>query len=149
MEKFLEVVRLLTSSTRPNPPTPSVSMMLKSARLRLKKNAFSASYLQESRRRRGKHLRAAEERERDAALFRSLSPPFTTHTRILILVLIQRGKEKHTGPETLTTAPQEALKAQKPVLQWLLRRLLMARNQLLRKFLMSRNRPLNGSSGSS
>lgn len=34
-----------TSSTRPNPPTPRVSMMLKSARLRLKKNAFSASYL--------------------------------------------------------------------------------------------------------
>lgn len=35
----------LTSSTRPKPPTPRVSMMLKSARLRLKKNAFSASYL--------------------------------------------------------------------------------------------------------
>lgn len=34
-----------TSSTRPKPPTPRVSMMLKSARLRLKKNAFSASYL--------------------------------------------------------------------------------------------------------
>lgn len=34
-----------TSSTRPKPPTPSVSMMLKSARLRLKKKAFSASYL--------------------------------------------------------------------------------------------------------
>lgn len=36
---------LPTSSTRPKPPTPSVSMILKSARLRLKKNAFSASYL--------------------------------------------------------------------------------------------------------
>lgn len=36
---------LPTSSTRPKPPTPRVSMMLKSARLRLKKNAFSASYL--------------------------------------------------------------------------------------------------------
>lgn len=42
------VVRVLffrTSSTRPKPPTPRVSMMLKSAKLRLKKKAFSASYL--------------------------------------------------------------------------------------------------------
>lgn len=35
----------LTSSTRPNPPTPKVSMMLKSASFRLEKKAFSASYL--------------------------------------------------------------------------------------------------------
>lgn len=35
-----------TSSTRPKPPTPSVSMMLKSVSFRLEKNAFSASYLQ-------------------------------------------------------------------------------------------------------
>jgi len=41
----VDVRRPPTSSTRPNPPTPRVSMMLKSARLRLKKKAFSASYL--------------------------------------------------------------------------------------------------------
>lgn len=35
-----------TSSTRPKPPTPSVSMMLKSVSFRLEKKAFSASYLQ-------------------------------------------------------------------------------------------------------
>lgn len=35
-----------TSSTRPKPPTPSVSMMLKSLSFRLEKKAFSASYLE-------------------------------------------------------------------------------------------------------
>lgn len=34
-----------TSSTLPNPPTPKVSMMLKSTSFRLEKKAFSASYL--------------------------------------------------------------------------------------------------------
>ena len=34
-----------TSSTRPKPPTPNVSMMLKSTSFRLQKKAFSASYL--------------------------------------------------------------------------------------------------------
>lgn len=34
-----------TSSTRPKPPTPSVSIMLKSVNLRLEKKAFSASCL--------------------------------------------------------------------------------------------------------
>lgn len=34
-----------TSSTRPKPPTPNVSMMLKSTSFRLEKKAFSASYL--------------------------------------------------------------------------------------------------------
>lgn len=35
-----------TSSTRPKPPTPRVSMMLKSVNLRLEKKAFSASCLE-------------------------------------------------------------------------------------------------------
>ncbi len=34
-----------TSSTLPKPPTPKVSMMLKSTSFRLEKKAFSASYL--------------------------------------------------------------------------------------------------------
>lgn len=41
--KIVESYR--TSSTRPKPPTPSVSMMLKSVNLRLEKKAFSASCL--------------------------------------------------------------------------------------------------------
>lgn len=42
---YLKKIHYFTSSTRPNPPTPRVSMMLKSERFRLEKKAFSASYL--------------------------------------------------------------------------------------------------------
>lgn len=54
--KFKDIFFLFTNSTRPNPPTPSVSMMLKSDRCRLKKNAFSASYLHDTKQRNGKCL---------------------------------------------------------------------------------------------
>lgn len=63
-----------TSSTRPKPPTPRVSMMLKSARLRLKKNAFSASYL--LRQRKGeerKHWRRIRDKLKDERTYNPLS----------------------------------------------------------------------------
>lgn len=45
-----------TSSTLPKPPTPRVSMMLKSDSFRLAKKAASASYLEVLRRKNGNFL---------------------------------------------------------------------------------------------
>lgn len=66
---------IFTNSTRPNPPTPRVSMMLKSDRCRLKKNAFSASCLHDTKRRNGKRLEEFTRKEKRAGVenFSSLS----------------------------------------------------------------------------